>query len=238
MELNGSSFSNTHGFQVGNEQRAVTPAEVAPLIAEPFLDNTGVIFTDPVDSFIWRVLEFQRLMMPSIVRFTRLLVTDRRNYQAGPDNVKAFKSYALNFTGARTDATAQTIENGNIILSLVRRGTGVGAEDGELELRNVLNKEDTRNLGRNQLDWSADQARLKYSLLLTDALAVSGLENHFIGGELVGGIAYAIPRYASEARNEPFPGSIIGGVSCEAMSINGPRARQVRGGKKKKKETN
>lgn len=238
MELNGATFSNTHAVSTGPEQRAVTAGEVATLIEAPFIDNTGNI-VPPTDAvgIIWSILEFQRQMMPDIVRFTRLLITDRRNYQEGPDNVKAFKSYPLNFVGARTDVTANTVESGAAILSIVRRGSGVGAEDGELEFRNVLNKEDTRNIGRNMLDWSSDQARTKYGGLLTDALADSGLSAYFHDG--VGDTAplYAIPRYASEERGDPFPGSIIGGGWVEGLVINGPRNRQVRGGKKKKKET-
>lgn len=234
--FNGINFANTHAVSVGaGGGGAMGPVEMGQLIAEPFLDNTGVLL-DALSGagILWSILEFERQMYSNVVRFERALLTDRRNYQPGPDNVQAFKSWRLNYSGATNFSTASSIEGGDRILSITRRTVGVGGQDGELEYRMMLNKEDSRAAGNRLLEFSSDQARITWGARLSDALADSNLAAYFQDGQQ--GTAYVVPRY-TDRNNTTTDSSILGAYAVEGFTLYGPLSRQVRKGRKRKKPT-
>lgn len=232
--FNGKKFVNTHGVTTGSFTGAMDRVTMQEMLNTEFLDNTGDLVTIPVNSIIWRLLAFERAMYSTVVRFTKVAISDHKNYIEGPDQSRAYKTYKLNFTGTGTYATANTLEAGGIILSITRRAFGVGQEDGEIEYRAMLVKEDTRNNGPDMLDWAGEQSRQGWGNRLTSAIDESGLETHFGAGTAEGLYAYTVPHYSSIKRGDLRDGDIIGGFPIQNLVIDGPKLRQVAGGRKRK----
>lgn len=237
-DYNGTEFVNTHCLTNNDTDGTVTPAQLQGLLGTKFLDNTGGLL--PASNLgidmgpVWRLLEFERLLYPSIVKFKRILFTDRKNYQPGPDDERAYKGYNLNYTGATNHSTGSTIDAGDHILSITRTAADVSSEDGEIEYRCLLNKSEFINNGRRMLDWADQQARDYWSGALDDALATSGLSDLFGAGFDNNDWAYTIPHYARETADGNVKGDLIGAYWCEGLSIYGPLSRQVRQGRRKK----
>lgn len=234
--FNGVKFVNTHAVWDNRTEGTMSPQEMAELIQVPFLSNTGDLLDGPVNSILWSILEFERLLYSNIVRFTRVLITDRRNFQPGPDQTRAFKGYTLNYSGASNYSTFNSVDAGDHILSITRNAVFVGAEDGEIEYRMLLNKEDHVASGDRLLAWASDSTRLTWGNKVGTALNQSQLENYFGDTSLTGIHSYVIPRYTD--RNSTTVDSDIRGLYiCGGFSVLGPLSRQVRKGRRKKKTT-
>lgn len=231
----GQSFVNTHAINLSETPGPMSVAEMTALLAVPFLDISGGLLEQDPGSALWRLLNFEQRIYSTLVRFERVLITDRTNYQPGPDVEQAFKGYTLNFNGLTNISTPTTLDAGDHVLSITRQASAVGAQDGEIEYRMLLNKSDFVPAGERLLSWASDQEREAWGTRIENALALSGLDTMF-GNQEPNNPTYVIPRY-TDLNNTTSDGNIVGYYNCSGFAVYGPRHRQVRGGRRRKKPT-
>lgn len=235
-EYEGEEFSNTYAFEnvVAGFDNELTEADLSEVGAGfPINDaNTSPAGSGPLPTFLHRLVMFERLVMFSGVRYTKLYISDGKRNVADPIDV--FYSTSLNFNGLYVPPSNDPIAPGSITLMLDRNPSGFSARKGRIYLRGALRENEVKFGGRDLVDFQDDAQRITVNNRVANAILDSELNSHFAGAP--GDVPRMIvPRYSKPDANGSGGGILIGGIPVASITIAGPRARQVRRGRREKR---
>lgn len=231
-DLDGEEFSNTYGFFYESGLTQLGPADLVAVGAEtPITDtNTTPSLTD-APNLLHRLIGFDRLLSHVNVQYREVYITDGTRNATDPGNV--FFTAPLDFLGLWSSANPVP---GAITLMIQRVPSGFSARKGRLYMRAALDESEVRLGGDKMITWQTPGTRTTVVNRVNIAVTESELNLHFadeFGGP---GPTLTIPNFEEvPLPNGKIGRNLIGGTPIARLTAHAPTARQVKKGRKEKR---